>query len=101
MADRFDREDERRALLKLIDHYQERADYYEYEYQVNGMPSQEKAWMRNERMADALRAALDGKDGLDELHDLRFRILELDTGDPDTLVKQVEYLQKRIEGGGA
>lgn len=101
MADRFDREDERRALRKLIDHYQERADYYEYEYQVNGMPSQEKAWMRNERMADALRAALDGKDTLDELHDLRFRILALDTGDPDALVKQVEYLQKMIEGGGA
>lgn len=101
MTDRFDREDERRALRKLIDHYQERADYYEYEYQVNGMASQEKAWMRNERMADALRAALDGKDMLDELHDLRFRILTLDTGNPDALVKQVEYLQKRIEGGGA
>ena len=101
MAERFDREDERRALRKLIDHYQERAEHYEYEYQVNGMPSQERAWMRNERMADALRAALDGKDRLDELHDLRFRILELDTGDQDKLVKQVEYLQKRIEGGGA
>ena len=101
MADIYDREDERRELRKLIEHYEKRAEHYEYEYKVNGIPSQEKAWMRNERMADALRAALDGKDMLGELHDLRFRILALDTGDPDALVKQVEYLQKRIEGGGA
>lgn len=101
MAERFDREDERRELLKLIDHYQERADRYEYEYMVNGMASQERAWMRNERMADALRMALNGSSVLDKYHDLRFRILALDTGDPNALVKQVEQLQKRIEGGGA
>ena len=95
----FDREDERRELRKLIDHYQQRADKYEYEYQLDGMPSQERAWMRNERMADALRLALDGSSVLDRYHDLRWRVMELDTGDVDALVKQVDYLQKRIMEG--
>ena len=45
--------------------------------------------------------ALNGSSVLDKYHDLRFRILALDTGDPDTLVKRVEYLQKMIEGGDA
>lgn len=96
MGDRFGREDERRALRKLIDHYQERADYYEYEYQVNGMASHERAWMRNERMADALRAALDGKDRIDELYDLRLHVMNLDTGDAESLIRQVEHLQKMV-----
>lgn len=95
----FDREDERRELRKLIDHYQQRADKYEYEYQLDGMPSQERAWMRNERMADALRLALDGSSVLDRYHDLRWRVMELDTGDADKLVKQVDYLQKRLMEG--
>lgn len=95
----FDREDERRELRKLIDHYQARADKYEYEYQLDGMPSQERAWMRNERMADALRLALDGSSVLDRYHDLRWRVMELDTGDVDALVKQVDYLQKRLMEG--
>lgn len=95
----FDREDERRELRKLIDHYQARADKYEYEYQIDGTASQERAWRRNERMADALRLALDGSSVLDRYHDLRWRVMELDTDDVDKLVKQVEYLQKRIMEG--
>lgn len=95
----FDREDERRELRKLIDHYQARADKYEYDYQLDGMASQERAWMRNERMADALRLALDGSSVLDRYHDLRWRVMELDTGDVDALVKRVKYLQKRIMEG--
>ena len=101
MAERFDREDERCELRKLIDHYQERADKYEYEYQIDGMASQERAWMRNERMADALRMALNGSSVLDKYHDLRMRVMELDADDAGKLVRQVEYLQKRIEGSGA
>ena len=96
MAERFDREDERRELRKLIDHYQERADKYEYEYQIDGMASQERAWMRNERMADALRLALNGSSVLDKYHDLRIRVMELDADDAGRLVRQVERLQKRI-----
>ena len=101
MAERFDREDERRELLKLIDHYQERADHYEYEYMVNGMASHERAWMRNERMADALRMALNGSSVLDKYHDLRMRVMELDADDAGRLVQQVERLQKRIREGDA
>lgn len=83
-------------LRKLICKYRERAEYYEYEYQVNGIPSQEKAWMRNERMADALQAALNGKDTRDELADLRCAIMELDTSDVEKLVSRVEYLKRRV-----
>lgn len=83
-------------LRKLICKYRERAEYYEYEYQVNGIPSQERAWMRNERMADALQAALNGKDTRDELADLRCAIMELDTSDVEKLVSQVEYLKRRV-----
>lgn len=101
MAERFDREDERRELRKLIDHYQERADKYEHDYQIDGMASQERAWMRNERMADALRMALNGSSVLDKYHDLRMRVMELDADDAGRLVQQVERLQKRIEGGDA
>lgn len=101
MAERFDREDERRELRKLIDRYQERADYYEYEYQVNGMASHERAWMRNERMADALRMALNGSSVLDKYHDLRMRVMELDAGDAARLAQQVERLQKTIGEGDA
>lgn len=101
MAERFDREDERRELRKLIDHYQERADKYEYEYQIDGMASQERAWMRNERMADALRMALNGSSVLDKYHDLRMRVMELDADDAERLAQQVRRLQKGIEGGDA
>ena len=101
MAGRFDREDERRALRKLIDHYQERADYYEHEYQVNGMASHERAWMRNERMADALRMALNGSSLFDRYHDLRWRVMELDADDAGRLVEQVRRLQKMIGEGDA
>lgn len=91
-------EPESDELRKLIRKYRERAEYYEYEYQVNGIPSQEKAWMRNERMADALQAALDGKDTRDELADLRGLVMELDTSDAGKLASQVEYLKRRVSG---
>ncbi len=95
----FDRAEERKELQKHIDHYQERADYYEYEYQVNGMASQLNAWMRNQRMADALRAALNGSTTLDRYHGLRLRVMELDVHEPLSLMKSVKYLQGKIEKG--
>jgi len=86
-------------LRKLIKHYDERAEYYEYEYQMNGIPSQERAWMRNQRMADALRKALNGKDDRDALNDLKLRILDIDTQDLLKCGQQVMRLQKQIEDG--
>ena len=98
MTDRFDYDSERKELRKLIDRYQERADRYEFEYQVDGNPSQERAWMRNQRLADALRSALSGKDERHDLTDLRIRVMELDTRDLLKLQSQVKQLQKTIGG---
>ncbi len=77
MSDRYDRDEERAELRKLIKRYDERAEHYKYEYMDSGNPSQERAWMRNERMADALRDALNGKSAKRELSDLRCRVMEL------------------------
>lgn len=86
-------------LRKLIKHYDERAEYYEYEYQMNGIPSQERAWMRNQRMADALRKALNGKDDRDSLNDLKLRVLDIETQGLLKCCQQVERLQKQIRDG--
>ena len=86
-------------LRKLIKHYDERAEYYEYEYQMNGIPSQERAWMRNQRMADALRKALNGKDDRDSLNDLKLRVMDIETQDLLKCGQQVKRLQKQIEDG--
>ena len=100
MTGRFDHEGERAELRRLIAHYDERASHYEYEYQMSGIPSQERAWMRNQRMADSLRAALEGKDDRDALMELKNRVMELDVKmDPFSLVMRVERLQKRISEG--
>ena len=96
MADRFDQEGERAELRKLIAHYDEKASYYEYEYQVNGIPSQERAWMRNQRMADALRDALNGKDTKHRLIDLEVALMQVDTDDPEKCVRAVKWLQRGI-----
>jgi hypothetical protein len=98
MTDRFDYDSERKELRKLINRYQERADRYEYEYQVDGNPSHERAWMRNQRLADALRTALSGKDDKYGLTDLRIRVMELDTRNLLKLQSQVKALQKSIGG---
>lgn len=97
----YDREEERKELRKLIDHYQAKADRYEYEYQLDGLPRQYQAWQRNERMAEALRNALNGKDTLGKYHDLRLKVLDLNTSEPEKLIGQVKYLQKAITEGGA
>lgn len=86
-------------LRKLIKHYDERAAYYEYEYQVNGIQSQERAWMRNQRMADALRAALSGKDDRTTLIDLKLRVCGIETDDAEKCVEQVRRLQKQVQDG--
>lgn len=87
-----------RELKRLIDHYDKRAEHYEYEYQDSGNPSQERAWMRNRRMADALAMALNAKGTRNALIDLRLAVMELDTTDPDRLARQVKALQMRAKG---
>lgn len=99
MSDRFDHDSERAELRKLIAHYDERASHYEYEYQMSGVPSQERAWMRNQRMADALRDALNGKDTKQALRDLEYDVLLVNVGDPEKCVAAVRSLQTRINEG--
>lgn len=99
MGDRFDHDSERAELRKLIARYDERAAHYEYEYQINGIPSQERAWMRNQRMADSLRAALNGKDDRDALIDLKLRVCGIETDDAEKCAEQVKRLQKQVQGG--
>ena len=99
MTSRWDEGSERAELRKMIAHYDERAEYYEYEYQVNGMPSQERAWMRNERMADALRDAMNGRDTKRALSDLSFSVMGLDASDPERCAASVRSLQRRVEEG--
>lgn len=86
-------------LRKLIRHYDERAEHYEFEYQVNGIPSQERARMRNRRMADALRAALRGKDDRGALIDLKLRVCGIDTDDQAKCTEQVRRLQEQVREG--
>lgn len=99
MTGRFDHEGERAELRRLIAHYDERASHYEYEYQMSGIPSQERAWMRNQRMADAMRDALNGKDVKQALSDLACSVMLVDVGDPEKCVRGVTSLQKRIAEG--
>lgn len=93
-------DEEERELLKLIKHYEERAEKYEYEYQMNGMASQERAWMRNQRMANNLRLALNAKKLHDKLCSLHDKVLLLDTSEEtDKLAERVRYIQDKIMEG--
>ena len=90
---------ETQQLIKLRDKYQEKADSYWYDYQIDGQTSQLRAYERNERLADALTDAITGKDTKRKLSDLKSDVMMLDTSDVDQLAKRVEYLQKRVMEG--
>ena len=91
---------ENQQLIKLRDKYQEKADKYWHDYQIDGQASQLRAYERNERLADALTDAITGKSTKDKLFDLKCSVMELDTdGDTSSLLKRLKYLQKQIEDG--
>ena len=91
---------ENQQLIKLRDKYQEKADKYWEDYQIDGQASQLRAYERNERLADALTDAITGKSTKNKLFDLKCSVMELDTGaDIQTLLKRLKYLQKQIEDG--
>lgn len=90
---------ETQQLIKLRDKYQEKADNYWHDYQIDGQASQLRAYERNERLADALTDAITGKDTKRKLSDLKSDVMMLDTSDIDQLAKRVEYLQKRVMEG--
>ena len=90
---------ETQQLIKLRDKYQEKADSYWHDYQIDGQVSQLRAYERNERLADALTDAITGKDTKRKLSDLKSDVMMLDTSDVDQLAKRVEYPQKRVMEG--
>ena len=55
--------------------------------------------MRNRRMADALRAALRGKDDRGALIDLKLRVCGIDTDDAAKCTEQVRRLQEQVREG--
>lgn len=83
---------------KLIEHYDQLAEKWQYEYMDIGKPSSQRAWERNEAMADALRVARDAQRGTRELVELKLDVLELDAGAED-LADRVRSLQRRVRDG--
>ena len=80
-------------LRKMADGYQEKADRYWADYQMDGTARLKNAYDRNADLAEALYAASDAKDLSERLSGLRNRVLSLDgMGD-------VRWLQERIEEG--
>lgn len=85
-------------IKKLIDHYDELAAKWAYEYQDNGKPSSQRAWERNEAIADALRVALGAQEDRRQLTDLKIAVMELDADGAD-IAERVKSLQRRVSEG--
>lgn len=80
-------------LRKMADGYQEKADRYWADYQMDGTDRLKRAYDRNADLAEALYAAADARELNERLSGLRNRVLSLDgMGD-------VRWLQERIEEG--
>lgn len=87
-------------IERLIKHYDELAEKWQYEYMDSGKPSSQRAWERNEAMADALRAALSAQEDRRQLVNLKCSVMELDTDDErGDLALAVKRLQKRVSEG--
>ena len=87
-------------IERLIKHYDELAEKWQYEYMDSGKPSSQRAWERNEAMADALRAALSAQEDRRQLVSLKCYVMELDADDErGDLALAVKRLQKRVSEG--
>lgn len=87
-------------IERLIKHYDELAEKWQYEYMDSGKPSSQRAWERNEAMADALRAALSAQEDRRRLVNLQCLVMELDAdGERGDLALAVKRLQKRVSEG--
>lgn len=90
--------DESKELRKLIDHYEERAEHWYREYMDSGLSRHETAYYRNQHMAEALTAALKGKDTRESYYTIKQHVMALDTTD-EQLSQRVALLQKWISEG--
>lgn len=87
-------------IKRLIKHYDELAEKWQYEYMDSGKPSSQRAWERNETMADALRAALSAQEDRRRLVNLQCYVMELDADDErGNLAIDVKCLQNRVSEG--
>lgn len=87
-------------IERLIKHYDELAEKWQYEYMDSGKPSSQRAWERNEAMADALRVALSAQGDRRQLVNLKCSVMELDADDErGDLALAVKRLQKRVSEG--
>lgn len=87
-------------IERLIKRYDELAEKWQYEYMDSGKPSSQRAWERNEAMADALRAALSAQEDRRQLVNLKCSVMELDADDErGDLALAVKRLQKRVSEG--
>lgn len=87
-------------IKRLIKHYDELAEKWQYEYMDSGKPSSQRAWERNETMADALRVALSAQEDRRQLVNLKCSVMELDADDErGDLALAVKRLQKRVSEG--
>lgn len=87
-------------IERLIKHYDELAEKWQYEYMDSGKPSSQRAWERNEAMADALRVALSAQEDRRRLVNLKCSVMELDADDErGDLALAVKRLQKRVSEG--
>lgn len=87
-------------IERLIKHYDELAEKWQYEYMDSGKPSSQRAWERNEAMADALRVALSAQEDRRRLTNLQCYVMELDAnGERRDLALAVKNLQKRVSEG--
>ena len=87
-------------IERLIKRYDELAEKWQYEYMDSGKPSSQRAWERNEAMADALRVALSAQEDRRQLVNLKYSVMELDADDErGDLALAVKRLQKRVSEG--
>ena len=82
-------------LRKMADGYQEKADGYWADYQMDGTDRLKRAYDRNADLAEALYAAADAKQVASSLSCLRYLVLGLDPADNCELKK----IQNMIKEG--
>lgn len=87
-------------LAKLRDKYEEKADYYWENYQMDGQTSHLRSYERNSDLAEAMACAASATLIQEELSILKLIVMELRPDDEGgDLVLAVKRIQKRIAEG--
>lgn len=87
-------------LAKLRDKYEEKADYYWENYQMDGQTSHLRSYERNSDLAEAMACAASATLIQEELSILKLIVMELRPDDEGgDLALAVKRIQKRIAEG--